>query len=234
MKKNQKRRGFLKTGTAIGAGLLISNLGIAGESNTSQMSGGEMSIWDVFEKRRSVRKFKSTQVPEKHIEKIIDAARSAPTAGNQQPWKFLVIQDKSKIEELKKECIAKSMERARSKKDQTAEKLKEEEEKVNTYYGNYLSAPVYVIVLTDKESKYPSYNHHDGPLAAGYLILAARALGYGTVFCTDSIPEDITSKVFNISDKYERICITPIGIPEKWPESPEKMKWDEFVVNDSF
>ncbi len=225
MKNIQKRRRFLKTGTAIGAGLLLSNLGIAGENNSSPESGNEMSIWDVFEKRRSVRKFKSTQVPEKHIEKIIDAARSAPTAGNQQPWKFLVIQDKSKIEELKKECIAKSMERTKDK---------EEEEKVKSYYGDYLSAPVYVIVLTDKESKYPSYNHHDGPLAASYLILAARSLGYGTVFCTDSIPEDITSKVFNIPDKYERICITPIGIPDTWPESPEKMKWDEFVVKDSF
>ena len=138
MKNNQKRRGFLKTGTAIGAGLLFSNLGIAGESNTSPVSGEEMSIWDVFEQRRSVRKFRSTQVPGNHIEKIIDAARSAPTAGNQQPWKFLVIQDKSKIEELKKECITKSMDRTKDK---------EEEEKVKSYYGDYLSAPVYVIVL---------------------------------------------------------------------------------------
>ncbi len=234
MKNYQKRRGFLKTGTAIGAGLLISNLGNAGERDTSLNSGEEMSIWNVFEKRRSVRKFKSTEVPKNHIEKILDAARSAPTAGNQQPWKFLVIQERSKIEELKEECIARSTERVRSKKDQTAKSLKEEEEKVKSYYGDFLSAPVYVIVLTDKESKYPSYNHHDGPLAAGYLILAARALGYGTVFCTDSIPEDITSKAFNIPDKYDRICIIPIGIPDKWPESPKKMKWDEFVVNDSF
>lgn len=53
-------------------------------------------------------------------------------------------------------------------------------------------------MLTDNESKWHSYNEKDGALAAGYLILAARALGYGTVFITDSIPEQVTKKVCNI------------------------------------
>jgi nitroreductase len=53
---------------------------------------------------------------------------------------------------------------------------------------------------------------HDGPLAAGYLLLAARALGYGTVYVTDSIRGDFTRKVLNIPDRYNRVCITPVGI----------------------
>jgi len=49
---------------------------------------------NIIKNRRTVRKFKSTYVPEEHIIKILDAARFAPTAGNQQPWKFLVIRDR--------------------------------------------------------------------------------------------------------------------------------------------
>jgi len=89
-------------------------------------------------------------------------------------------------------------------------------------------------VLTDNKSKWPDYNLKDGTLAAGYLILAARALGYGSVFITDSISEEITKKVCNIPDRYSRICFIPVGIPETWPDSPEKKKMDELVVDDSF
>jgi len=78
------------------------------------------------------------------------------------------------------------------------------------------------------------YSIKDGTLAAGYLILAARALGYGTVFCTDSIPEELTKKVFNIPDHFTRICITPVGVPDEWPESPPKKSLEELVVHETF
>jgi nitroreductase len=110
----------------------------------------------------------------------------------------------------------------------------EDAARVNQYFTDYLSAPVYVVVLTDDESRYPTYNHWDGPLAAGYLMLAARALGYGTVFATDSIPEPVTREVLNIPERYTRVCITPIGVPEAWPDSPPKKALDEFIVEERF
>ena len=97
------------------------------------------------------------------------------------------------------------------------------------YYETVGSASVYIVVLTDSKSKYPDYNHWDGPLAAGYLILAARALGYGTVFYTDSIPDEVTKKVLNIPDRYQRVCIIPVGIPESWPDKPSKKEFTELV-----
>ena len=81
---------------------------------------------------------------------------------------------------------------------------------------------MYVVVLVDSESDYPGYNSHDGPLAAGTLMLAARALGYGTVYFTGSIPDHVTKTVLNIPDRYKRVCITPIGIPVEWPKTPPK------------
>lgn len=183
----------------------------------------DSNIWNVFQNRRSVRKFKPDSVPQFDILKIINAARLAPTSGNQQPWKFLIIRDKNKINQLKEACISNVLD-GLSNEDKQAKT-----EAVKSRFGDYFSAPVYIVVLTDNHSMYPDYNHWDGPLAAGYLMLAARALGYGTVFITDAIPDDITKRLLNISDDYTRVCITPLGIPLEWPDSPPKKNLEDFV-----
>lgn len=191
------------------------------------------NAFDVIHSRRSVRKYKITPIPDGDIMKILDAARMAPTAGNQQPWKFLVIRDKAKIEELKDACIRMSVEGFKARGNPTDDEIEATRERAVTYYTNILAAPVYIVILTDNQSKYPTYNHHDGPLAAGYLMLAARALGYGTVYFTDSIPEKVTKEVLRIPDRYTRVCITPVGIPDGWPETPAKKSLDEFIAYES-
>jgi nitroreductase len=191
------------------------------------------NIWDVFQTRRSVRKFKPDAIPEDDIIKILDAARMAPTSGNQQPWKFLVVKDKNTITKMKDACLNRLA--ARYDKNNSAGDSKEQfEKKINDMFSNYFSAPVYIIVLTDNKSTYPGYNHWDGPMAAGYLMLAARALGYGTVFITDAIPDNITKEVLQIPDQYTRVCITPIGVPVEWPISPPKKRLEEFIVREKF
>jgi nitroreductase len=51
-------------------------------------------------KRRSVRLYKKEQVPEFMIKRILEAGRFAPSAGNSQPWKFIVIRDPQIIDDL--------------------------------------------------------------------------------------------------------------------------------------
>ena len=50
--------------------------------------------------RRSVRKFLKKPVPAKVLEKIVDAARLAPTARNEQPWEFVVITDRDRLRQV--------------------------------------------------------------------------------------------------------------------------------------
>jgi nitroreductase len=207
------------------------------DSNTNQSMNGEKNInkceniWDVFQNRRSIRKFKSDSIPHDDIIKIVKAASMAPTSGNQQPWKFLIVTDKNKINEMKEACIKESLEYIKKKGQEIDSTNKE---RITNVFNDYLSAPVYIIVLTDNNSIYSSYNHWDGPLAAGYLLLAARALGYGSVFITDAISENVTKQVLNIPDNFTRICITPIGIPVEWPKTPEKKQLEELIVNEKF
>lgn len=191
-------------------------------------------LFDTIKQRRTVREFESTPVPREHLLKILDAARFAPTAGNQQPWKFLVIQDREKLNRLKREACLWYLERNKSTKNPEPKEIESLQAKIQATLENVLSAPVYVAVLVDSQEKYPEYIVIDGTLAAGYLMIAARALGYGTGFYTSFFPEDKMKKFFNIPDNFKLICFTPIGIPEKWPETPAKKKLENLVIFESF
>lgn len=196
-------------------------------AETPAVSDG--NIWDVFHKRRSVRKFKPDPIPEADIVTILDAARTPPTSGNQQPWKFLVVRDRDKISRMQEACVQRALERFESRGDKATSK-EQYENSVRDRLSGYFSAPVYIVVLTDNNSPFPGYNHWDGPLAAGFLMLAARALGYGTVFITDAIPDQVTKDVLRIPARYSRVCITPLGVPVEWPDSPPKKKLEEFIA----
>jgi nitroreductase/ketosteroid isomerase-like protein len=194
----------------------------------------QVYLFNIIKNRRTVRKFKSTPVPEEHIMKILDAARFAPTAGNQQPWKFLVIQNREKLDQLKEKALLWHLETYRSRKKADQKEIDSVREGVKKILENVLSAPVYIAVLVDSQVKYSDYIVHDGTLAAGYLMIAARALGYGTGFFTTFFPEEKMKKYFNIPDQYILICFTPIGAPENWPETPSKKDLEEIVIFESF
>jgi nitroreductase len=248
-KKNNNRRDFCKKGALIGGGLWLlkpdssSHLAAYGsnaaDNQVSSLPAAVQDppasgavIWDVFKNRRSVRQFKTDAIPEKDIVKIVEAARLAPTSGNQQPWKFLVVRDKEKIILMKETCVkeALAMYDQRQPKTKTREQFEAE---FRQRMSGYFSAPVYIVILTDNRSKYPDYNHWDGPMAAGYLMLAARALGYGTVFITDSIPESVTKAALKIPDCYTRVCITPVGVPVEWPKPSPKRNIEDFLAYDT-
>ena len=231
MKPPPDRRDFVRLGATAGAALALSGATTPAQGLTVSARGDSLSFFDVVRSRRSVRKFKDTPIPEEHLTAILDAARLAPTSGNQQPWKFLVLKERARIDVLKDACIEASLAARRTRQGTVSD---EDAARVRQYFTDYLSAPVYVVVLTDNQSTYPTYNHWDGPLAAGYMMLAARALGYGTVHATDSIPDAVTKEVLGIPDRYTRVCITPIGVPEAWPDSPPKKELEEFIVSEKF
>ena len=226
---NTSRRNFLSSSALVGAGLLLGSRAAAVETTATP----PMDIWDTFKNRRSVRRFKPDPVPEADLRRILDAARLAPTSGNQQPWKFLVVRDPAKIAALKKACVERWLGQVDPNKPLSEDEKKQRETRVRSAFDGYFSAPAYIVVLTDNQSSYPDYNHWDGPMAAGYLMLAARALGYGTVFITDSVPDEISRKVLNIPDRYTRVCFTPLGVPVEWPAASKKKPLEDFIANEN-
>jgi nitroreductase len=191
-------------------------------------------LFEVIKTRRTVRKFRAVPVPEEHVLSILDAARFAPTAGNQQPWTFLVVRDRGKLDELKEETLNWYLEDQRRDPAVDRDRIDAVSETVGNMLEDVLSAPVYVAVLVDTRAMYPEYVIYDGALAAGYLMIAARALGYGTGFFTTFFPDEEMKKFFGIPEYYRLICFTPIGVPDAWPETPPKKDLDDLVVFESF
>ncbi len=73
-----------------------------------QDAEGNPADWTDVEKtmmeRRSVRNFKDDPVPEPLIRRVLEAGRFAPSAGNHQPWKFVVVTDRDLIRKLEEAC----------------------------------------------------------------------------------------------------------------------------------
>ena len=62
-----------------------------------------MNVKEAILTRRSVRKYKPEPVKEEDLKVILEAARQAPSAGNKQPWEFIIVKDqetKTKLAEI--------------------------------------------------------------------------------------------------------------------------------------
>ena len=52
-----------------------------------------LTVWEAIKMRRSIRRFAPDDVPDEMVEQMLEAARLAPSGGNRQPWRFLVVRD---------------------------------------------------------------------------------------------------------------------------------------------
>jgi nitroreductase len=59
-----------------------------------------MEVFDAIKTRRSIRKFTKKEVSKEDIDKLLEAAMQAPSAGNNQPWEFIVIDDRKTLDAI--------------------------------------------------------------------------------------------------------------------------------------
>jgi len=190
------------------------------------------NVFEVIESRRTVRSYLPDPVPEEDLLRILDAARRAPSSGNQQAWKFLVVQDRSTLDRLRDEGVEGTIREAKEQQDLTDEQIAEYRPQVEGYVANVMTAPVMIALLGDLEGPWPTYLKHDAPLAAANMMLAARALGYGTVYGTGVVPPSTIRDVLEIPERYELICTITIGVPKTWPNPPEQKELESFVARE--
>lgn len=155
---------------------------------------------------RAVRDFREDEVDEEKMQKVIEAATMAPSAGNTQPWEFIVITSRKEKENLGKTFSAtwhKRMDRiiprmpAKTKKIyEAASRLVDSTEKV----------PALILVCLDlaKSSKAEESRYASVYPAVQNLMLAAKALGLGTCPTTHGVG----------ADRGENEVKSMVGIPE--------------------
>lgn len=150
-----------------------------------------MDVFEAMHTRRSIRKFDADKpVSQEDLEKILAAAMTAPSAGNAQPWHFVVVRDQ-----------------------ETRKKLSQ----AHPYVGMLEHAPVGIVVCAELAlEKYSGYWVQDCSAAIQNLLLAARGLGLGTVWTGVAPIQERMDKVKEILGLPEGIAphaIVPLGYP---------------------
>lgn len=59
-----------------------------------------METWDAISSRRNVRTYEDRPIPREDLERVLEAGRRAPSAGNSQPWDFVVVTDREQLRRL--------------------------------------------------------------------------------------------------------------------------------------
>jgi nitroreductase len=77
-------------------------LGIFLPDHPNMKEGIAMDVFEAIQKRTTIRSWKPVPVEKEKIVKVLEAGRRAPSWGNTQPWRYVVVQDKAKIGELAK------------------------------------------------------------------------------------------------------------------------------------
>ena len=152
-----------------------------------------MDLWTAIDLRCSVRGFDSSDVSPETVERILQAAIRAPSAGNRQPWHFVVV-------------------RHRETKQSLAEAA----------YGQdfVAQAPVVIVVCADPErsgARYGSrgrelYCLQDTAAAIEHILLAATASGLGCCW-VGAFDETAARRALNLPGHLRPVAMVPIGQP---------------------
>lgn len=136
------RRRFV---TGIAGGSLAGAATAANATEKAATMPDPATFLPVFPKRQTVRRYKPDAVPEEHLRQILDAARRGPTCMNQQPWMFLVIRDRAKIEAMRKrtlDLLAKNFDDyAAQHKEAGAAELEKKKKEATRFTEGYFTAP---------------------------------------------------------------------------------------------
>jgi len=156
-------------------------------------------------KRYSVRAYKPDPVEEEKLLRVLEAARLAPTANNQQPLQIIVIHTAGREQELQR------------------------------IYGRgwFTQAPLVICACgvpaqgwRRRDGK--SYTDIDVAIAVDHLTLAAAELGLGTCWIAAFDPL-AAREVLGLPDGVEPIAFTPLGYPADQPRPKQRKPLSELV-----
>ena len=167
-----------------------------------------MEFLELVKKRYSVRVYKSMPIEYDKLQKVLEAARLAPTADNRQPFQLIIIQTQGREEELLR------------------------------IYNKpwFVEAPILICACGIPSESWvrqdgKNYCDVDVTIAMDHLILAATELGLGTCWVGAFNPKD-AYKVLKLPDGLEPIAFTPLGYPNDQPEDIIRKPMEELVRYD--
>ncbi len=171
-----------------------------------------MNILDIVRKRRSVRKYQATPVPEDALARVLEAARLAPSGKNLQPWKFIVVKDPAVKERL-----------ARASANQSF----------------IAEAPVVIVACGFPEQCYAKMGRYmkswpvDVAVAMEHLMLQAAEEDLGTCWI-GAFEETEVKTILGVPEDVKVLALTPLGHPAEKPASRGRKSLAEIVSYEKF
>ena len=182
-----------------------------GQGEVKNESNGN-GMLETIMTRTSIRQYTDQPVEKEKIEAMLRAGMAAPTAVNAQPWHFVVVSDKAKLDELA-----------------TA----------NPRAGMLKSAPLAIVVCGDMtkamEGKGRQFWIQDCSAATENILLAAHAQGLGAVWTALYPMEERiqpVSEALKLPDTLIPLCTVVIGYPAEQPEPKDKWKPENISYNE--
>ncbi|MCR4436003.1 MAG: nitroreductase family protein [Clostridiales bacterium] len=169
-----------------------------------------MDVLSAIQGRRSIRQYSDRPVEDEKLEKVLEAARLSPSAGNGQAWKFVVVRDEAKRIKLAEAA------------------------------GGQLfvkQAPVFIAACgTDPEKVMMCGQHRytiDLSIAMAYLILEAHEQGLGTCWL-GRFDEERVKEILEIPDQVRVVAVTPLGYPAESPAPRPRKQLEEIVCYEKY
>lgn len=170
-----------------------------------------MDVYEAIEKRRSIRIFKEG-VSEEQLRKIILAGTKAPSAGNRQPWEFIIIEDRKIIDQLA-ELKYQQNRRIAPREGETQDDV----EKKALYQKRSFENATAVAICNQSGQSASSW------LCIENMSLAAVADGLGSVIALywEKYQEE-AEKILGIPEGYELTCLLKFGVPGEKSVAPQR------------
>lgn len=167
-----------------------------------------MNIFEAVHHRRSIRKYTDAPVSDETVETLLKAAMSAPSAGNAQPWQFVVITDREILNRVPD---------------------------VHPYAAMAKQAPVGILICGDlRLEKYPGNWVADCSAATQNLLLAAHASGLGAVWTGVYPQQDRIEgfrKLLGLPDQVIPLAFVPVGYPDQRLMPEDRFRKDRIHRN---
>ncbi len=177
--------------------------------------------FELLKRRRSIRDFEAREVPLELIMEIIKESCLAPSSGNGQPWRFIVVNDKDCIRRLSDESKRNLVSHLERDPESPTKKYEAtlRDEGFNVFYN----APCVVFIVGPKEI---GTLQVDCTLAACYFMFSACTRGLGT--CWIGLGKHIQNpqllKLIGMPEDCQIVAPIIVGYPKSIPNPPERME----------
>lgn len=187
-----------------------------------------MEIINAIKQRRSIRKFKDTLVSKKQINEILNCGRLAPSAKNRQPWKFVVITNKNKINDIANLMIQNHS----SEDDEYDINVLKAVNSVLPTVNVMKQAPVLIFIYQKIDENWTIGDNLSIGACIENMCLSACGLGLGSLWIRDIVyAQDKISDYINIGcSDYSLNSALCIGVSDENPKPRPRNKLKDITT----